>query len=86
MLTPEQTAQDLVCGHQAPAGCLPYPDPLIRPDCLEAADPLGGGALYGANIIDAMTRSSGSGADVFWLYSTWHPYGVVLARTRVQID
>jgi hypothetical protein len=86
VLTPEQTAQDLVCGHQAPAGCLPYPDPLIRPDCLEAADPRGGGALYGANIIDAMTRSSGSGVDVFWLYSTWHPYGVVLARTRVQID
>jgi hypothetical protein len=87
VMTNEQTAQDLVCGHQAPIGCVPPPDPLIRPACIEAVDPLGGGNLYGANIVDQMTRPSGrSAADVFWLYSTWHPYSVVLARTRVQID
>jgi hypothetical protein len=91
VLTNEQTAQDLVCGHQAPVGCIPPPDPLIRPGCLEAVDPLGGGNLYGANIIDQMTRvvptsSGGFAADVFWLYSTWHPYSVILARTRVETE
>ena len=87
VLTNEQTAQDLVCGHQAPVGCVPPPDPLIRPLCIEAVDPLGGGNLYGANIIDQMTRPApGSSADVFWLYSTWHPYSVVLARTRVELE
>jgi hypothetical protein len=91
VLTEEQTAEDLVCGKQAPPGCIPRPDPLIRPRCLEAADPMGGGALYGANIIDAMTRPStaaagGRAADVFWNYSTWHPYSVVLARTHVEAE
>jgi hypothetical protein len=87
VLTNEDTAQDIVCGHQAPVGCVPPPDPLIRPGCIEAVDPLGGGNLYGANIIDQMTRpTGGSTADVFWLYSTWHPYAVVLARTRVRVD
>lgn len=88
VLTNEDTAQDLVCGHQAPVGCLPPPDPLIRPACIEAVDPLGGGNLYGANVIDQLTRPSAGGraADVFWLYSTWHPYSVVLARTRVAVE
>ena len=72
-------------------GCLPPPDPLIRPQCIENVDPLGGGNLYGANIIDAMTRPVGDAGrrqavDVFWNYSTWHPYAVVLARTRVELE
>jgi hypothetical protein len=92
VLTNEQAAAEIVCGHQAPAGCLPPPNPLIRPACLEAVDPLGGGNLYGANIIDPLTRARrtesgrGAAADVFWNYSTWHPYSVVLARTRVEIE
>ena len=90
ILTNEQTAEELVCGHQAPVGCLASPDPPIRPVCIEAADPKGGGSLYGANIIDALTRPStsaaGDAADVFWNYSTWHPYSVVLARTRVAFE
>ena len=34
-----------------------------------------------------MTRAveEGRAADVFWIYSTWHPYSVVLARTRVAL-
>jgi hypothetical protein len=90
VLTNERTARDIVCGHQAPPGCLPRPDPPIRPACIEAVDRNGGGSLYGANIIDSMTRASqasggGSAADVFWNYSTWHPYSVVLARTRIEV-
>jgi hypothetical protein len=91
VLTEEQVAQDMVCGKHAPIGCLPPPDPLIRPGCLEAVDPLGGGALYGANIIDSMTRRVGArsgrgpAADVFWNLSTWHPYSVVLVKTHVEL-
>jgi hypothetical protein len=86
VLTEEHVAQDMVCGKRAPAGCVPPPDPLIRPDCLELVDPRGGGTLYGAAIIDALTRPAGGrAADVFWLVSTWHPYSVVLIRTRMEI-
>jgi hypothetical protein len=91
VLSEEQVAQDMVCGKHAPTGCLPPPNPLIRPACLEAVDPLGGGALYGANIIDAMTRrvaarsGRGPAADVFWNLSTWHPYSVVLVKTHVEL-
>jgi len=89
ILTEEQVAQDMVCGTRAPVGCLPPPDPLIRPSCIEAVDPLGGGALYGVNIIDQMTRRiRGTGrptADVFWNLSTWHPYAVVLVKTRIEV-
>jgi len=90
ILTNDQMAQDLVCGKQAPPGCLAPPTPRIRPACIEAADPHGGGALYGANIIDAMTRTSraahgnGPAVDVFWNVSTWHPYGVVLIKTHIE--
>ncbi|HZR83981.1 MAG TPA: hypothetical protein VFD92_22990 [Candidatus Binatia bacterium] len=92
VLTEEQATPDFVCGKRAPAGCLPPPDPLIRPACIEAVDRRGGGTLYGANLIDALTRPGraadgrASGADVFWDYSTWHPYGVSLARTHVEIE
>jgi hypothetical protein len=92
VLTNEQMAQDIVCGKQAPVGCIPPPDPLIRPACLEAVDPLGGGNMYGANIIDVMTREvraeSGRGpaADIFWNVSTWHPYSVVLLRTHIEAE
>jgi hypothetical protein len=77
----------------APPGCLTWPDPPpIRPACIEAADPNGGGILYGANIIDALTRTSrGATArrpavDVFWNVSTWHPYSVVLIKTHIEAD
>jgi len=90
ILTIEQAAGDQVCGHRRPAGCLAPPDPLIRPRCIELVDPLGGGYLYGANIIDQLTRASatpgGVAADVFWLHSAWHPYSVVLQRTRVALE
>jgi hypothetical protein len=92
VLTEEQVAQDMVCGQRAPAGCLPPPDPPIRPLCIEAVDPRGGGALYGANIIDSLTRrvraetGRGPAADVFWNLSTWHPYSVVLVRTHIELD
>lgn len=92
VLTNEQVAQDIVCGKQAPAGCLPQPDPLIRPACIEAFDPLAGGNLYGANIIDAMTRPSrptngrGPAADIFWNVSMWHPYTVVLVKTHIETE
>jgi len=92
VLTNEDVAQDMVCGKQAPAGCLPTPDPPIRPACLEAVDPRGGGNLYGANIIDVMTRPStpdsgrGPAADIFWNVSTWHPYSVVLIKTHIEAE
>jgi hypothetical protein len=92
VLTNEQMALDLVCGKQAPVGCLPPPMPLIRPGCLELADPLGGGNMYGANIIDVMTRevspenSGGRAADIYWNVSTWHPYSVILVRTHIEAE
>ena len=92
ILTNDQVAQDFVCGTGAPPGCLPPPAPPIRPACIEAADPHGGGILYGANIIDALTRTSradvghGPAADVFWNVSTWHPYSVVLIKTHVELE
>lgn len=92
VLTEEQMAEDMVCGKRAPEGCLPSPAPMIRPACIERVDPHGGGALYGAAIIDSLTReaeaSTGEGraADVFWLVSTWHPYAVVLVKTRIELD
>jgi hypothetical protein len=91
ILTDEQAGPDQVCGHRTPPGCLAPPDPPIRPACLEAADPKGGGYLYGANIIDPLTRASAvtgsaGAADVFWTFSGWHPYSVVLVRTRVAVE
>lgn len=92
ILTNEQVAQDIVCGHQAPAGCLDYPDPRIRPACIETFDPLAGGNIYGANIIDTMTRrtratrGNGPAADIFWNISTWHPYTVVLVKTHIEAE
>ncbi len=92
VLTNDQVAQDIVCGKQAPPGCLPTPDPRIRPACLETVDPGGGGNLYGANIIDSLTRASrarngrGPAADVFWNVSTWHPYSVVLVKTHIEVE
>lgn len=90
ILTDEQAAQDQVCGLRKPPGCIAKPDPRIRPQCLEIADPSGGGNLYGANIIEELTRPAtttdgAAVADVFWEYSTWHPYSVVLVRTRVAL-
>jgi hypothetical protein len=91
ILTLDQAAGDQVCGHRTPPGCLAPPDPAIRPRCLETFDPLGGGYLYGANVIDPLTRAATTAdgraaADVFWTHSAWHPYGVVLVRTRVALE
>jgi len=83
ILTRAQDAEDIVCGFHGPPGCLPAPTPLIRPGCLEGVDPGGGGHLYGANIIDAYTRARGKSADVFWNVSNWHPYSVILIKTRI---
>jgi len=83
VLTQEQVAEDLACGRQQFAGCLPEPSPRIRPGCIEFIEPNAGGHLYGANIIDSYTRARGREADVFWVISTWHPYSVVLVKTRV---
>lgn len=85
VLTNDQIAQDLVCGKQAPPGCIPQPDPIIRPACIESFDPQAGGNMYGANIIDVMTRRRAGGAvDIFWNVSNWHPYTVVLVKTRIE--
>ena len=91
ILTDEQAAQDQVCGPRLSAGCLAQPDPRIRPGCIEAVDPDAGGYLYGANVIEELTRAATTpdgrpAADVFWEHSTWHPYGVVLVRTRVALQ
>ncbi|MGH7790469.1 MAG: hypothetical protein ACRERC_26650 [Candidatus Binatia bacterium] len=89
VFTNDQAAGDMVCGKQAVPGCLPPPTPPIRPACLEFVDRAGGGYLYGANIIDSYTRdrstaAGGPAADVFWNVSTWHPYSVVLIKTRIE--
>jgi len=91
IFTDAQAAADQVCGIRRPPGCIEKPDPLIRPLCLEIGDPTGGGNLYGANIIEELTRPATTAdgrpaADVFWLYSTWHPYSVIVVRTRVALE
>ena len=65
--------------------------PSARP-ASKPSIPHGGGNLYGANIIDAMTRTSraesgrGPAVDVFWNVSTWHPYSVVLVKTHIEVE
>jgi hypothetical protein len=77
------------CVDQPPALCAPS-DPHRPLDYFFAGCPPVGaavdtGILYGANIIDAYTRSDGAGGlDVFWNVSVWNPYLVALLRTNVK--
>ena len=89
MLAPNDIASELVCSPDGlPAGCRPRPEPRIRPACLEWADRDARGRLYGANVIDAWTRAApdgARGAEVYWNVSTWHPYRVLLMKTRFEL-
>jgi hypothetical protein len=42
------------------------------------------GFLYAANIIEEWTEATPQGAVLYWNASTWDPYRVVLARTRIS--
>ena len=54
------------------------------PGCLSVTPQLDIGRMYGLNIIDAHTKPSGSGLDIYWNVSTWNPYAVMLMRTHVD--
>jgi len=42
------------------------------------------GALYAAAIIDPWTTARADGqVDLYWHLSTWNPYQVLLAKTRL---
>jgi len=89
----EVVAEDMACGMRAPVGCTANPaDPPVRPACISTFDGDSGGALYGANVIDAFTRevsaqsTRGPAADVFWNLSTWNPYSVVLVKTHIELE
>lgn len=93
VLAPADIAGDLVCSpDERPAGCLPRPSPRTRPLCLEWVDRDGRGRLYGANVIDAWTRDASypargtRAADIYWNVSTWHPYRVLLLKTRLAVE
>jgi len=77
------------CQDQAPAVCTPSdptrPLDYFVPDCQSVGALLDTGILYAPNIIDAYTRSDGTGGlDVFWNVSVWNPYLVALLRTNVK--
>ena len=89
VLTRRQAARHLVCDARGePEGCRPPPAVPIRHLCVELYDRGGPGRLYGPNIIEQLTRAAeggGRSADIYWNVSTWHPYGVLLERTRVTL-
>jgi hypothetical protein len=71
-----------------PGGVLRHPD-CKDPTCAESTDwegvdPREYGFLYGVNIIEQWTRPAGEGVDIIWNASTWDPYRVFLARTRIN--
>jgi hypothetical protein len=41
------------------------------------------GVLYGSSIIEPWTVAREHEADVYWFFSTWNPYQVVLAKTTL---
>jgi hypothetical protein len=41
------------------------------------------GVLYGPSIIEPWTVEREDSVDLFWLFSTWNPYQVLLAKTRL---
>jgi hypothetical protein len=91
ILTEEAMAAHLICGPDAkPAGCLAAEARATRPDCIELLNPLPRGLLYGAGIIDALTRpvplreGEAAAANVYWNVSTWNPYAVALVKTRIS--
>jgi uncharacterized protein (DUF2236 family) len=92
ILTEQDAAPHLVCDDTgAPAGCQPVPDPPIRPACLEGILHEKRGLLYGAAVVEPLTRGGmarageAAAVDVFWNVSTWHPYGVLLVKSRIAI-
>jgi hypothetical protein len=75
-------------GQYGPGGMLRHPD-CSEPGCAPSTDwegvnPREYGFLYGANIIEEWTRPAEDGVDLYWSFSTWNPYRVVLARTRIK--
>jgi hypothetical protein len=56
---------------------------IFNPGCSPPPFPFDIGRLYGSAIIDAYTRCSGDGLDVFWAASTWNPYGVTLLKSHI---
>lgn len=56
------------------------------PGCPMLSPQLDIGRMYGVNIIDAYTRTSGSGLDIAWNVSTWNPYAVLLLRSHIELE
>jgi hypothetical protein len=77
------------CVSQPGAPC--QPSDLVRPidfylaGCPHVGMTFDQGFFYGANIIDAYTRSDlAGGMDLFWNVSTWNPYGVLFLKTNLK--
>ncbi len=95
---PWSPAQDVLVGGdpgKSPPGGQYAPGGMLRhPDCTDAScapstdwdgvDPREYGFLYAANIIEQWTRPAGDGVDIYWNFSTWDPYRIVLVRTRIR--
>jgi hypothetical protein len=77
------------CVDQPGASCAPS-DPIrpvdsFLPGCLPLGKTFDNGFFYGANIIDAYTKSDGAdGMDIYWNVSTWNPYGVLFLKTNLR--
>jgi hypothetical protein len=78
-----------LCVDRPGTPCAPS-DPIrpvdsFLPGCLPVGKTFDNGFFYGANIIDAYTRSDGAGGmDVYWNISTWNPYGVLFVKTNLR--
>ncbi|HKC49728.1 MAG TPA: hypothetical protein VKF60_02975, partial [Myxococcota bacterium] len=78
-----------LCLDQPGAPCA-VSDPIrpidsFLPGCFPFGKTFDNGFFYGANIIDAYTKSDGAGGmDVYWNVSTWNPYGVLFLKTNLR--
>jgi hypothetical protein len=77
------------CVDQPPALCtrsdLVRPIDFYLPGCPHVGMSFDQGFFYGANIIDAYTRSDGAGGmNLYWNVSTWNPYGVLFLKTNLK--
>jgi hypothetical protein len=78
-----------LCVDQPGAPCAPS-DPIrpvdsFLPGCAPFGKTFDNGFFYGANIIDAYTKSDGvGGMDIYWNVSTWNPYGVLFVKTNLR--
>jgi len=59
-------------------------DPSSETQLHPVTSPLDFGAEYGTAILPRFIQDAAEEATLYWLMSTWHPYRVVLMKTRLS--